>query len=680
MKDDTSITLASLFGAAPQNDFRGVGEGEPPGLAHTQKDPPATHDQNRSISKVASQKIKKSDKLIAKVASQIIGTLPEKPVALSDLFDIPRCKGVPLDQEAEPLVYRLVEPMFRTKEESRKAAMAATPENMERIKSMVSDYLWRMNNLYVILDEDGNTVQFTMRPEQLEFARNRHNRNFVPKARKLGMSTFIVLDYLDSCLFNRNFRAGHIDLKEEDAKDKLAIARFAWDKGPTDHPNEGIRLLWQRIHATNPLARTSSTSRLQWRNGSIQSAGVRYTGKTPFKLHVSEYGPIAVNAPRVAVDIKRGSMNSVPKSGKIDVETTMEGGRIGECYSIFEQAQKAAQLDELTELDWKLHYFSWLGHPSYKLPGKKPARQSTHDYFEKVQKEDPDEIKKHFKDGIVPNERRAWWEKKHEDLGDLMWQQYPTIISECVKTKVAGQIYPYTNQLRALGRVREFAHEKHLPFFVSTDLGSSDNIAMWLHQPAGADHNVIDCKFGEEDPDTKGAAFVAKQVLKWEQEYGIITQILLPHDANITDKGGGVTYVEALVKCGIDRKRIVVVQRTPDVWAGIEAVRRLLPKCWFHSRCDQKPKDPEGNEYPSGFARLENYRTKPAVEGEKVVNLPVHDICSHAADGFRNFAEALALHRVKTHLRIDVDDTGHQFMNAPTGQGQGKVTVTMITA
>jgi hypothetical protein len=553
---------------------------------------------------------------------------------------------------------------------------------MERIKSMMADYMWRMDNLYVILDEDGNTVPFKMRPEQREFATNRHNLNFVPKARKLGMSTFIVLDYLDSCLFasKGNFRCGHIDMKEEDAKDKLAIARFAWDNGPLNHPNEGIKLIWQRIHATNPLGRTTSSSKLVWRNGSIQSAGVRYTGKTPFRLHVSEYGPIAAKDARVAVDIKRGSMGSVPKTGKIDVETTMEGGRIGECYAIFEQAQKATQLEEMTEMDWKLHFFSWLGHPSYKLSQKKPSKQSTIDYFERIQKEYPEEIKKHWADGVVPNERRAWWEKKHESLGDLMWQQYPTVIAECVKTKVAGQIYPYCNQLRSLGRVREFAHEKHLPFFVSTDLGSSDNIAMWLHQPAGADHNVIDCKFGEGDPDTKGAAFVAKQVLQWEQEYGIIAQILLPHDANITDKGGGVTYVEALAKCGIDRKRIVVVPRTPDVWAGIEAVRRLLPKCWFHSRCDQKPKDPEGNEYPSGFARLENYRTKPAVEGEKVVNLPVHDICSHAADGFRNFAEALALHRVKTHLRIDADETGHHFITSPAGQGQGKVTVTMTTA
>src|SRR3954463_16566348 len=98
---------------------------------------------------------------------------------------------------------------------------------------------WRMENLYLIVDEDGRTTPLVMREEQRQFLRERHFRNFVPKARKLGMSTVIVLDYLDTCLFGKNLSVGHIDLGETDAHDNLQIARFAWENGPA-HPDAEI--------------------------------------------------------------------------------------------------------------------------------------------------------------------------------------------------------------------------------------------------------------------------------------------------------------------------------------------------------------------------------------------------------------------------------------------------------
>ena len=95
------------------------------------------------------------------------------------------------------------------------------------------------------------------------------------------MSTLIVLDYLDRCLFTANYRCGVIDLKEADAQSKLAIARFAYDHGPIDHPDLGIRFMWKKlIHKLNPLI-NPSLSKLEWKNGSIYTAGTSYTGKTP---------------------------------------------------------------------------------------------------------------------------------------------------------------------------------------------------------------------------------------------------------------------------------------------------------------------------------------------------------------------------------------------------------------
>lgn len=543
-------------------------------------------------------------------------------------------------------------------------------ELLKIFSEKLKDPFWRIQNLYQIIDEDGKVVPFVLRGEQIQFLKESHTRNLVPKARKLGMSTLIVLLYLDSCIFTPNFKAGHIDLKESDAHAKLQIARFAWEKGP-EHPNPGAAMVWRHIHATNPLI-IDNSGKLGWKNGSEQTAGVGYTGKTPQALHVSEYGPIAAQFPRVAENIKRGSMNAVPISGRIDVETTMEGGEFGECYAIFELALKTASLppDELSPLDWKIHFFSWLGHPSYTLKRPRPVNADTTAYFAELADKHGDWLMQTFGllDGIVPLERQAWYEAKRKEQGEWMWQQYPTVVEECVRSVVAGQIYPEMTRLRLEGRVTKFNIELGLPLFVSADLGSSDNTALWLLQPAGHALNAIDCAFGEG----VGAAGVADTIRRWEHTYGqTVEQVLIPHDARITDKGSGLTYEQNLVKSGVPQSKITVVPRTPDVWAGIEAVRRILPNLWFHERCDEKIRTDDGKERPSGVGRIQGYRKRPPSSKGTGGGEPIGDICSHAADGLRTYAEAKECFLVRSYQMSSnrqVDTAESRFFGDSSGR------------
>ena len=316
------------------------------------------------------------------------------------------------------------------------------------VQQRLSDKVWRMNNFYVIQDENGRVVPFKLRHEKREFLKNMHNRNFVPKARKLGMSTFLVIYSLDECLFPsqtlaeldseeelfiglnqdgeemyevrpveaaekglRSVRCGIIDLKETDAWEKLAIAKLAWDKG-VEHRDIHIRAIWKELHKVNPLI-SQSKGELKWKNNSVMQAGVGYTGKTPQILHISELGPIAAQFPKVAENIIRGSMNAVPAHGMVTVETTMEGGRIGECYDLFKLAMKSKQLKEMTHLDWKLHFFSWLRHPSYRLRNKAPEYQSTRDYFAELTAKHSKVFEElyNFPGGVVPDDRQAWWRR-----------------------------------------------------------------------------------------------------------------------------------------------------------------------------------------------------------------------------------------------------------------------------
>lgn len=509
------------------------------------------------------------------------------------------------------------------------------PPDFQLLESRLRDKTWRLENLYLILDEEGVTRPFVMRGEQREFKEKRHTRNFVPKARKLGMSTFIVLDNLDECIFNPDMRAGIVDLTKEDAFAKLEMAKFAWRMGPT-HPDPGIAAIWQKLHEVNALLKDAS-GEMQWKNGSAFTAGVAFTGRTPQRLHISEYGPISAKAPLKAAGIKRGAMNSVPPDGIIDIETTMEGGQFGECYAIFQLAL-SSEGKPLSKMDWKLHFFPWWGHPSYILPGHSPTKAETAEYFAKL---------KSSRGLDIEPARQAFYEKRKAEQGEDIYQQFPSVIEEVDRQIVPGQIYPEMKTVRAEGRVKAYNQEKGLPLFTSWDLGSSDNMAGCLLQPSRRDHNFLDGCVGEG----AGAAGVAGVIRAWEAEFGPILAHFLPHDCELTDKGSGKTYLQQLVECGIPRKSIVVVPRIPDLWVGIDEVRRILPHCWFHSRMDEPIYSETGAKLPSLIGRLEGYRKKLDQSTNILKSVPVHDICSHFADSVRTYAEALSNDLVKTYVQ-----------------------------
>lgn len=511
--------------------------------------------------------------------------------------------------------------------------MEAEPEKLRRL---LSDREWRLNNLYMIVDEETGAVPFVARGEQRQFRDGAAHLNFVPKARKLGMSTEVVLENLDACIFSPNFRAAIVDKTAEDAWDKLHIARFAWQAGPK-HPDQNIAAIWREaIHPANPIT-TDNSGELAWDNGSRFEAGVSFTGGTIQSLHISELGPIASQKPKKAEEIRRGSMNAVPPSGRITVETTMEGGRIGVCYELFEQAKEAAGKDDPTPLDWRLHFFSWLGHPSYALLGRKPLRGDTLEYFAKLTAKYGDWMEANFGFRNVPPERMAWWEGKKATLKDEMCQQYPTVIDECDMAVTVGAIFPEMLSVRASGRVREFPVERNCPLWACWDLGTEDAVAGWLLQETGRDISVVDWSAG----DGVGAAGVAQVHTRWSQEHGIIALILIPHDAEIREKGSGLTYRQQLIAAGVPASAIVVVPRTPNVWVGIDEVRNLLPRMWFHSRCDRKV-DKNGLKLPGGVGRLEAYRKTPSsAAAGGVRGVPFKDgVCDHSADALRTYAEA----------------------------------------
>ena len=108
------------------------------------------------------------------------------------------------------------------------------------------------------------------------------------------------------------------------------------------------------------------------------------------------------------------------------------------------------------------------------------------------------------------------------------------------------------------------------------------------------------------------------------QERGYVySDHLLPHDAGASELGTGTTRLETLRRLGLNG-RVLPMTRVDD---GINAVRLLLPRCWFdEKRCAQ------------GLEALRLYQREWDDKAQDFRARPLHDWTSHGADSFRYLA------------------------------------------
>jgi hypothetical protein len=74
-----------------------------------------------------------------------------------------------------------------------------TESTFERAEKLLADPLWRLNNLYWIIDKSGNKTLFKLNWAQEQLYRDLWYCNLILKARQLGISTFVCLLFLDRC-------------------------------------------------------------------------------------------------------------------------------------------------------------------------------------------------------------------------------------------------------------------------------------------------------------------------------------------------------------------------------------------------------------------------------------------------------------------------------------------------
>lgn len=502
--------------------------------------------------------------------------------------------------------------------------------------SPLASRAWRLQNLYTIRDADGVLVAFDPNAAQRAFYNRMWYCNHVLKARKLGFSTFIEILYADDLLFTPGgLTAGLIDYTIEDAESKLAMMRTAWDHLDNGDIHPRTWKLGKLIKKAVPLLSPSSR-KLAFGNGSVARCSTSLRGTTPQRVHISELGKTAIWAPIKAREIINGAFNAMTPGNVRNIESTHEGGKVGEHYRLLNTAMRADD-EALTTIQSRFHFFPWFQDTRYALPSRRhKIRPEIVTYFDRLRNEN----------GIhCTTDQMLWYDHKHQEQGHGMKKEFPSTPGEAFEAVFEGSIYGrQMADLRVGGRIRDFNAEAHLPMFTFWDIGLSDYTAVWLIQPVGRWFLVLDWYEAEGMP---GSA-MPDQMRKWEAKWQrTIAAHFLPHDAETRAPGSGKSYVSELRESGLHH--ITVVPRTPDKWLGIGYVRDLLPHCWFHKTHCDTPRNHDGSlhephdtreDFPSGVACLEGYQKDTSSAGIKLRELPKHDLFSHSADAFRTFAEA----------------------------------------
>jgi hypothetical protein len=459
------------------------------------------------------------------------------------------------------------------------------------------DKLARLRDgFYTILDEDGKEVPFRLRPLQEQFLAEAHGFDLILKARQLGFTTVIQLDYLDDCLFVPNTAAGVIAHNREDAEAFFnKKIRYAYDSLPDEFK--------RAVPATQ-----DSTRSMEFGNGSSIRVGTSLRSGTFQRLHVSEYGKTCAKFPDKAREIKSGALNTVHVGQKIRIESTAEG-HSGHFYELCKKAMDREKSGaHLTPLDFKLHFFGWYLDEKYRLADEVYPTREQEEYFEKLAKE-----------GIeLTRQQRSWYIKKSEQQDDDMKREFPSTPEEAFEASVEGAYF--AKQMAKMRTEKRICNIPILdmPVDTSWDLGVNDNMSITFWQTVGMERRAIDYYENSGEGWNHYAKVLSEKPYTYRKHYG-------PHDIEHRMLGlTADTRREKAQEAGI--RPWEVVGRIPDLMHGIDASRAFLAQVWIDEhRCsrlvecldnyrkewDEKlsvfKDQPRHDEYSHGYKSLETY-------------------------------------------------------------------------
>ena len=218
---------------------------------------------------------------------------------------------------------------------------------------------------------------------------------------------------------------------------------------------------------------------------------------------------------------------------------------------------------------------------------------------------------------------------KNEIGEDKYRQEFECSFDAAVEGSYYGQIL---NELEEKKHMQEIPREELSRTFTAWDLGMGDSTSIWVAQLVGTEVRLIDYY------ENHGVGL--DHYVKWIKDNDYLkAEHILPHDVRVRELGTGKSRMEMLEESGLEVK----IAPRMGLDDGIQAVRRLLPRCWFNVPQVQ-----------TGLNCLRNYRRDYDEKRKIFYERPLHDWSSHGSDSFRYLALGL--------------DEGHSTWSKPINQ------------
>jgi len=454
-------------------------------------------------------------------------------------------------------------------------------------------------------------MRFIPNSAQRQMYVDSHNRDIILKARQLGFTTFEMISSLDECLFIPDLAAGCIAHAMDDAKDIFRNKiKYAYE----NIDNHWL-VIFNKMGWVFPTPKNDKGEGYVFSNGSSITVGTSFRGGTLQRLHVSEFGKICKKYPEKAEEIISGAFEALDASCRITVESTAEG-REGRFFDYCKEAEDLQRSKTpLTPLDFNFHFFPWWQNPEYELSKENTQKvtitKEDNQYFESLEKQ--------IQLVLSPGQK-AWYVKKETILKDKMKREYPGTSKEAFEQAISGAYYAdQMAEVRKESQIRAIPYDPRMPVHVFFDLGRNDSMTMWFMQ-----HHYSEYRFIRYHEDS---GYSIQHYLKYMQSLGYVYgDIYLPHDAAIVD----LTQADNLSRADVVRSagfNVVVVPRVPDKMDAIQAVRDILPMCWFDEKLSAL-----------GVTHLDNYHKEWDDKNGVWKERPRHDAASHGNDAFEQFA------------------------------------------
>jgi phage terminase large subunit len=203
-----------------------------------------------------------------------------------------------------------------------------------------------------------------------------------------------------------------------------------------------------------------------------------------------------------------------------------------------------------------------------------------------------------------------------EDHGRSAFEQeyYCSFTGGLVGAFYAREMYDVRSEGRIISDLEALPDR---PVHRAWDLGVRDDTSIWFFQIAGPQLRILDFYSSSG----VGLDAYVEQIALRQNQYGWLSgDDLVPQDAKVRELGSGRTRVETMRSLGL----APVLVRAATINDGINAVRRTLPLCVFHSRCEAV-----------GMSALEQYRREWNDDAKCFRASPLHDWTSNPADAFR---------------------------------------------